>query len=354
MIKFNNWLKATGMLLSIGYGSLPAMAQTTGVTSGYETEVHKNALSDTLSISFGGQGKVLLIGANFNDYKAYAAQAEQTKTYFINDLEKAYNQKQISAQTQEVHYFLYNTQKRRIKAEAPEYSENKVDVNYEIKRMELDLPKYRYVVHDLAAGMEWEIYVSNPDSIIPQLGELGLQHAIETALANKKQYRKFVRIDLDNNFGINNTPVKRLDMLQISPIISVMFLGNTISPALGGNFELGFSNKYGIMQYRASLLLYGLSLLQTTNNEITGIDFVNAYEGRFLINMHGNAQVEPFWVGIQAGLLKSKDLNTYNNAFKFGFTYERRNIGWSFDLIKPEDSWKSQKAVYAVTIRLPF
>lgn len=355
MIQFNKWLSATACLLSLVYAQTnEAMAQTTRAVTPDESAMRSAAVNDTIVIPLGGNGKLLLLGARFEDYKAYAAKADRTKTYLINDLEKAYSQKQIPARAQEVHYFLYNEQKRRVKAETPEYSEYNVDVAYEVKRLELDLPKYHYVVHDLAAGMEWEVYVNNPDSVMLQLSELGMQAAIETALANRKQYRKYVKIELGNNMRIANEPARSLDMIQVSPIIGVTLLGNVMTPALGGNLELGFSNKYGIQQHRVGLAVYGLTLLQTNNNEVTGIQLINAYDLRWLYNAYGHSQAEPFWVGLQVGILKSKDLKSYDNAFKMGFAYERRNIGWSFDFIKTKDSWDTKKAIYSVTVRLPF
>ncbi|MES2689478.1 MAG: hypothetical protein V4658_03695, partial [Bacteroidota bacterium] len=108
---------------------------------------HKQvSFADTLVLKLNAGNKILFIGDNFKEMANYT-QADSIKTLFMNDLDQALSKGQLSKETQKVYYFIHANGKRRLKAENPDYNENSVDVAYEIKRLDLELPKYEYHIY---------------------------------------------------------------------------------------------------------------------------------------------------------------------------------------------------------------
>ncbi|MES2379586.1 MAG: hypothetical protein V4538_01005 [Bacteroidota bacterium] len=314
-----------------------------------ENEVIK---TDTLVIKLVGNNKILFIGDGFKNMMKYA-KADSLKTLFINDLEAARANKTLAIDAQKVFYFVNESGKRRIKAENAEYNNNSVDVGYEIKRLQLDLPKYEYHIYDLISGYRIEIYLSDPQELKNILGSISLNEAINYTYKNagdelKRSYK--INLNADNGYTIASKTRGHADAIELAPSFGVGLLGNTFAPIVGFDLWLRLTDKYSVAKYKMGLGLTAFPFANTNQGEITGISLVNSYEGRFAFNLYAQNRGKTTWLGLQAGLMKSNDIKTFDNAFKFGFLYEGNGtFNYSFDIIKGKDLY-----IYGLTIKMPF
>ncbi len=308
--------------------------------------------TDTLLIKLTGSNKILFIGNGFKGMMKYT-KADSLKTLFINDLEAARANKTMAVDAQKTFYFINESGKRRMKAENAEYNNNSVDVSYEIKRLQLDLPKYEYHIYDLISGYRMEIYLSNPQEVKNILGAISLNEAISYTYKNaenelKRSYK--VNLHTENGYAIASKTRGHADAIELNPSFGVGLLGNTLAPILGFDIWLRLTDKYSVSKYKMGLGLTAFPFANTNQGEITGISLVNSYEARFAFNLYTQNKGKTSWLGLQAGLMKSNDLKTFDNAFKFGFLYEGSGtFNYSFDIIKGKDLY-----IYGLTIKMPF
>lgn len=314
-------------------------------------------VSDTVVVHLKQNNKVLIIGNTLNKLKDFGPTADRLKTAFLNDISKAFSERTIGSSALEVHYFVQDENKRRIKAEAAEYSEKRVDVAFEILRLKLDLPKYNYTIYNLNTGMRILVFMNHPDSLISQLGEVSLNEAIVEATKSKKLIQNYYKVEVatDSNYV---REIKRAGansyLFQFVPTVGVTLFGNTLSPVLGSQIDLRFNNKYGIGKYRVGFLFESFPIIERTNGEITSINGIANLECRFLVNTLPYKRNNSYWLGFQAGLLIPSNQQMFNapEAFKFGFTTEVMGpFSWSFDLISIP---KLEESIYSLTVRLPF
>jgi hypothetical protein len=314
-------------------------------------------VGDTIVVHLMQNNKVLIIGNTLNKLKDFGPTADRLKTAFLNDISKAFSERTISSSALEVHYFVQDENKRRIKAEAAEYSEKRVDVAFEILRLKLDLPKYNYTIYNLNTGMRILVFMNHPDSLISQLGEVSLNEAIVEATKSKKLIQNYYKVEVatDSNYvrEIKRAGAKSY-LFQFVPTVGVTLFGNTLSPVLGSQIDLRVNNKYGIGKYRVGFLFESFPIIERTNGEITSINGMANLECRFLVNTLPYKRNNSYWLGVQAGLLIPSNQQMFNapEAFKFGFTTEVMGpFSWSFDLISIP---KLEESIYSLTVRLPF
>lgn len=320
----------------------------------YFTHLDENEVipADTLFIKLAGSNKILLVGDGFKNMMKYT-KADSLKTLFINDVEAARTNKTLAVDAQKIFYFIDQSGKRRIKAENAEYNNNSVDVAYEIKRLQLDLPKYEYHIYDLTSGYRIEIYLSDPQEVKNVLGGISLNEAINYTYKNtENELKRSYKIDLnaENGYTITGKTRGHSDAIELNPSFGVGLLGNTLAPVAGFDIWLRLTNKYSIQQYKMGLGLTAFPFVYASANEVTGVSLVNSYDARFAFNLFTKNKAKTTWLGLQAGLMKSNDIKTFDNAFKLGFMYEGHGtFNYSFDVIKGKDLY-----IYGLTIKMPF
>ena len=347
----NLMLKACVLTMPFLFASVNANAQLT-VNNPKQQEAK---LSDTIVVHLKQNNKAIIVGASIDELKRFGPAADRLKTAFLTDINTAFKEQSIYPTAKEVHYFVQDENKRRIKAEAPEYTDNKINVAYEILRLKLDLPKYSYTIYNLNNGVQMMFFVNHPDSLLPQLGDVSLNEAIIIATNNKKTVRKNYKLEVDtdsNYYRISKKVSAKSDMLEVNPYLGITLLGNIFSPLIGVQADLMFTNKYGIGKYRIGINYAGLTLLERSNGDISDISLVSIFEGKFMYNISPKTRSNSYWLGIQGGVLKSTNGGNLNNALKFGFTTE--GIGpfsYSIDFINTN---KFKESIYNLTIRLPF
>lgn len=355
MIKKKMMLWACVTLLPFFSCQLAAQVQVSEV--GYTNNTSHPTFGDTLLIQLSSGGRVLITGLSLMELKELGTHAEKIKTLFVNDLMQAINNKQILPDAEDVHYFVLSEQKRRLKAEAAEYTQNRVDVAYETNRLLLDLPKYHYAIHDIPHEMTVDIFVGNPDSLLKQLGEVSFAEAIAKAVEKKKLLRRYSKVEIgtdSNYYRIINKPVNRLDMLEFSPIVGVGLIGNTWSPVMGGQLEIRFANKYHMPFLKAGVDLSGFAFTEFSKGELTDMKILTSYNAKLLFNLNPNLRSgKPYWLGIQGGYINMPGNKTFNGATKFGFVID--GIGafsYSFEYINHKG--ESKDNLLAFTIFMPF
>jgi len=314
-----------------------------------------NTMSDTVVIKLKENNVLMLTGKTLKFYKAWAGSADRVKTSFVVDFNNAVNTQQINKNAQSVFYFISGENKRRIKTEAPEYSENSVDVAFEVERLRLNLPKYHYTIIDIGSGVSMHVFMSNPDSLTAQLSEVSIQAAMNKAFENKKISREFYKVEIatdSNTYRIANNKQIRYKSFEVAPVFGATLFGNSFSPIIGTQIDLSFSNKYGNQFLRTGFDLTGFSLLETNNGELTKINLLTSYDFKLMYSLKPNVKLNGYWVGFGFGMITSNDLSSYDKAFKFGLISE--GIGpfrISIDFIQPRGH---KNSFTALTLKLPF
>jgi hypothetical protein len=307
---------------------------------------------DTLIINLQGNDKILFIGNDLKKMVRYQ-RADSLKMLFLNDFEKAISENSLTREVQRVHYFVHSSGKRRLKAETPEYSDNKVDADYEIKRLNLDLPKYQYVIHDLSSDYELQIYINDPEQTKNILDSINLDDVIHYKGINKLDIRNSYKIEINtdhNNYKIGGKAGSYLEQIEITTSFGIGVFGNVIAPLIGG--DIGFMNndKYSIGKYQWVFGYTAFPVVNMNAGKITGVSLVSSYDLKFLINLfRKNHKI--YYFGLEAGVMKSNELSPFNNAYKFGIVSKESTRGvFSFDLIKD----KNRNSIYAFTWKIRF
>lgn len=317
-------------------------------------EFPEEIYSDTLHIELKGKDKVLLIGKEFKELGFFAEEAEALKTTFIADLKAAYASGKLSGEEQEVYYFYKNASQRRIKAEAAEYSEKRVDVAQEMLRLDLNLPKYKFVILDLAHKMEWQVYVENPTELAANLEAVNIKQAIEVGTANKKYRRQSTQLWVKTDssaYSISHYQHKRQLSFSVGPSVGVSLIGNTISPNFGVMALFNEQNKYGTSRYRLGVGLTEYVFVTFENRQITDHQLFYSIDALAAFNIAQNSK-RAKWFGIQAGVFQTHDSNdALHNAIKLNLlTSGFSDLTYSFDFIFTKNDF----VIYGITAKLPF
>jgi len=345
----NTMLTAIWILFALT--SLKMYAQEEGVHVSGLTPTEKG-FNDTLVITLKGSDKILFIGDELKQMTKYE-KADSLKQLFITDYEKAVNDHSLSKDVQLVYYFVHPSGKRRLKAENPEFTDNRIDPAYEIKRLNLDLPKFQYCIHDLNTGYEFQIYISNPEDLKATLNSVNLNDAIRFTGNDKKVLRRTYKLELigeNNTFKISRQTHGRQDAIWLGPSLGVGVLGNTIAPIAGFDMMLSLSDKYSVGKFKTGLGFTVFPFVNSLNNETMGVSFVHSYDLKFLFNQNTGTKEKSNWIGLEGGIMKSYGMSSYNNAAKFGILYEgNSSFIYSFDMIMDKN-----KYLYGITVKIPF
>lgn len=318
-----------------------------------DAEFQDEIYSDTLHIELSGKDKVLLIGKEFKELGFFAEEAEALKTTFIADLKAAYASGKLSGEEQEVYYFYKNASQRRIKAEAAEYSEKRVDLAQEMLRLDLNLPKYKFVILDLAHQMEWQVYVENPSELAAKLEAVNIKQAIAVGVANKKFRRQSTQLWVKTDssaYSISHYQHKRQLSFSVGPAIGLSVIGSKMAPNLGIWAMFQNQNKYGNALFKLGLGLTQSMFVDFNEGKITNNLNFNTIEGLIAFNSGWQAK-KAKWVGLSGGMISAPIESDLNNASKFSIHTEGYGpFAWSFDMIGTRNNY----LIYGLTLKFPF
>ncbi|MFY8190936.1 MAG: hypothetical protein ACOVK9_08210, partial [Bacteroidia bacterium] len=319
-----------------------------------DAEFQDEIYSDTLHIVLPGNDKVLIMGKEFKELKDFADKAEALKTTFIADLKAAYASGKLSANAQEVYYFYKNAAQRKIKAEAAEYTEKRVDVAQEMLRMDLLLPKHKFIILDMESKIEWQLYVNNTDSLAYKLENTNIKQAIEVGTANKKYRRQSTQLWVDTDssaYSVSHFQHKRQLSFSVGPSVGVSLIGNTISPNFGIMALFNEQNKYGASRYRLGVGFTEYVFVTFENRQIKDHQLFYSIDALAAFNI-AQASKRAKWFGIQAGVFQTYDSNdALHNAIKLNLlTSGFSDLTYSFDFIFTKNDF----VIYGITAKLPF
>jgi len=318
-----------------------------------DAEFQDEIYSDTLHIVLPGNDKVLIMGKEFKELKDFADKAEALKTTFIADLKAAYASGKLSANAQEVYYFYKNAAQRRIKAEAAEYTEKRVDVAQEMLRMDLLLPKHKFIILDMESKIEWQLYVNNPDSLAYKLENTNIKQAIEVGTANKKYRRQSTQLWVDTDssaYSVSHFQHKRQLSFSVGPSIGLSAIGSKMAPNFGVWAMFQNQGKYGTSPYKFGVGLTEFIFADFNDGKIINYQSIRSIEAMVGVNM-GYRSKNPKWFGLQGGMIQAPRENELHLANKVSVLTEGYGpFSWSFDFIKTN----SNKLIYGLTLKLPF
>jgi hypothetical protein len=308
--------------------------------------------SDTLVIKLSGNDKILIIGGNLKDIHKYK-QADSIKTLFLSDILLAQANNSLNAEATKVYYFVTNNGKRRLKAENVDLTENAVNVAYELKRLQLDLPKYEYHLYDLKNEYQIQIYLADAKELKTQLESINIEKAIDFVNTNaKKDFNRTFKIELatENGFNILNKTQGRQDAIAINCEVGVGLVGNTMAPVAGVNLFLYLTNKYSFGSYKFGLSYNAFPVVNTLGGDVKGVSLLHSYSLKAYRRPNFGNKDNDYWLGMHLGIMKSNDLQSFDNAKKFGLLLGHKVMNYSFDVILINN----KDFIHGLTICLPF
>ncbi len=318
----------------------------------YVNAQNNDPLKDTVVIRLEGSDKILFIGNDMETMMEYK-KSDSLKMLFLTDWTKALDQEQLTSDAAVVHYFVHGSGKRRLKAENAEFSTNTVDVGFEMKRLDLDLPKYQYILYDMEKKYQWQIYVANPEQLKAQLEKVSIDMAVQQITHNKKDSRKNFKITVNttnDRYEITDRKGAKTKSIEFVPLYGVSIMGTLPAATLGSEVLYSISNKYGSGLFKFGIGTNSYALVDMANAEISNVNLLVSYEAKILFNLNGGSKTRnEHWLGLQGGFMQSTGL--FNNAFKFGFLYRDNGpLKYSFDLIPIP----RKQTVFSVSVYFPF
>ena len=309
---------------------------------------------DTIVLAPDENTKVLFIGNNLKEMVKYT-RLDSLKLLLIEDIKKAEKQANYPMAPKTTHYFVTATGKRRLKTEGEDFLEPEVNVEKERQSLELNLPPYTYIIHDLAANYECYIYVKDSGQI-KALSNESFNDALSSIASDKKLLRHTFRVDLEKKndlWKLQDHYRSTEDLIELTPSFGLGLIGNQWSPTLGGDVQLMLSNRYGKPAFKSAFGLSGYTFMQSNNNEISGLNFVTAYCFKFSGNLSslspGSSKAK--WAGLEGGWMKASRGGSLDGAYKIGFLSEGFSVfNFSFDIIRT----KNKNSIYGVTLMFPF
>lgn len=318
-----------------------------------EPKFEDDIYSDTLHIILPGKDKVLLMGKVFKELPEFAERAESLKTTFISDLKAAYANGKLTGDEQELYYFYKDASHRRLKAEAAEYTNKRVDVAQEMYRLDLLLPKHKFVIIDMESKMEWQIFVGNPDSLVYKLENLSLKQAIEVGTSNKMYRRQSTQLWVNTDssaYSLAHYQTQRNLSFSIGPEMGLSLIGSKLAPNLGIWAMFQNQGKYGTSPYKVGLGLTEYIFADFDEGKISNYQLMYSVEGMMALNT-GYRSKNAKWIGIQAGVIRASATNELDNAQKLSILTEGYGpFSWTFDMMITQ----SEKLIYGLTLKLPF
>ncbi|MES2780359.1 MAG: hypothetical protein V4651_10730 [Bacteroidota bacterium] len=342
-------LLACGLLIALFPTLISAQTNSVSVSGIDRT----NQFCDTLMVLLPEGNKMLITGQSMRKLLAYS-RADSLKQLFVADYEKAIATNTLTAEAPLIHYFVHPSGKRRLKAEVGEYADSKVDVDYEVTRLNLDLPKYRYYIHDLEKDIDMHLYLQNPAQLTSILSNINLSEAIKEAGKEKRSFRKIVKTEIaagNGQYSITDIKGKVQQYIGINPSLGVTLMGNVLAPVLGLDLTFGSRNKYTVQTYRMGYSFSTFPMVSMAGGDITKVSFVRCHELKYMTNINAGDSRKPSFIGAQIGLFDSEDLSSFNGAYKIGLLHQSGGpYNYSFDYIVD----KNNRSLYAFTLKLEF
>lgn len=310
---------------------------------------------DTLIIKLQNRNQLFMIGNSLRDLTGYL-RADSLKSYFFQDLEKTLAANNFQELPKRVHYLVNQHGKRRLKAEIPSETEATFNLEYEKKRLLLDLPPLHYTIYDLSQHVELHYFLEDSSAF-----ELAKNTPLEKAILKFKEDRKNLtgltsyRLE-QNSFGFEKrNPKKKTNMsLEAFGYLGGMFMGSQPSPVISYDVFLALHTKptSAINYFRLGFSYNAFVLSDFKDGQFSNLNPGSYWHGVLQSNYILD---KDSWFGFSFGQIKtSKPNGLPKNAFKWGLVANYKRDSFSFDAIELGDNiWKNdrRRQLYMVTYR---
>jgi len=311
------------------------------------------SFQDTIIINISANIKILYIGNDLRDMVKFK-NADSLKTIFMSDLQKAKENETFPAESKMIHYFVHPNGKRRLKAENDDYQAPDLNVEIEIRAMNLNLPAFVYMIHDVFTGYQLQIYLNDPKDIV-ELEEIRLNEAIRLIAADKKELRKYFTIEEKFEYGqwSKIQPFSKKPMFfGIDPVLGVCVFGSKITPEIGIEFSYVFRDKYSVSRFKIGAASRTYFFSEYAAKEFFNFYLVDSYNLNFHALIPNSKSSVGKWAGVEFGFFSAKGGFLANN-YKLGFIYAYDFFQIGFDIINSSIGFKNNtdKVLYAFTMR---
>lgn len=315
-----------------------------------QNTVASSEFRDTLILTRNNTMKILFIGPSMETMKKYG-RADSLKNYFLSDLTKAKQQASYPAESRVTHYIVHPNGKRRLKSESEDYQEPAIDVAKEVRAMDLNLPAYAYIIHDIAANAELQIYLSSP-SEISELERTDLTRAIHTIAAGKRSSRRYSNIELKEENGVwvrKMAGRKKANAFEVNSLFGAALIGNQLSPELGTQISYVANDKHSVPVFKAGFLLTYCVFTEYANKEFDNFYGVSSYNITLMMRDGNSAQR---WVGFELGRMDA-DGGYLDGNYKLGLIYSVKSLQVGLHLLsqRPMTNAANENVLLGFTVR---
>lgn len=321
---------------------LPITAQITQVSADYR---------DTLIITTASDTKILFIGSGMENMKKYN-RADSLKNYFMADLAKARQQAAYPSESKLTHYIVHPNGKRRLKSESDDYQEPALNLAKEIRAMDLNLPAYAYIIHDVREACEIQIYVASPEALA-EVEAMNLTEAIRSIASAKRSQRKFTNIQIKQENGQwvrKAASHKKTNTFVLNSVLGIALLGGQLSPEIGVQFSYVTTDNHAVPVFKAGFLTTYCVLSDYSDKKFTNFYGVGSYNLTLMMR-DGDAAADR-WAGFELGRFDAEG-GYLDGNYKLGIVYSIRSVHTGFHIYAPTlGRNKSDEVLYGFTVRL--
>lgn len=308
---------------------------------------------DTLIITPNETMKVLFIGSNMNNLSKYT-RADSLKDYLLADIETARRQSVYPEGSRLTHYIVHSNGRRRLKAENEDYQEPALDLEKEVRSMNLHLPAYAYIIYDIAAACELQIYLSSPDDL-KNLEQVNLSEAIRTVAAGKRSERRFSVIELKQENGQWKRTAaynKKGEFVELTTTIGAGVFGGQAAPEVGIELSYVISDRHSVPAFRIGTSARYAVFSDYANKEFSNLYEVNFYNVSCMFRAP-NSSVR--WLGFELGYTIA-DGGSLDRNYSLGILYGLKSVQLGFNFYSPDLGFRKPKGstLYGFVVRSMF
>jgi hypothetical protein len=257
--------------------------------------------NDTIVIKLNKENIIFITGAKLTAIYDKQAEIDTVLTYLRTDLAQSLNTSQLPEQTTEIVYLYKSLNQRRLKAELPEFTDRQIDIEYEIFRIQQNIPPVRIRVVDLKNELQYQIHTSNPYSLISALSQTSLGVYFAEAFANKKAVLNSTEITVSKN---NSNQIEaryntyKQHVVDAQPFAGPMLVGGELGACFGINLMYKKVNKYHFATRKYGLGITTSSMYQFNERSLY---FVQSYDLIYM-RLISPPKKDEVWSGFQIGL----------------------------------------------------
>jgi hypothetical protein len=260
-----------------------------------------NSFNDTLIVKLNKDVIIYITGAKLAYINSKQQQIDTLLIYLKKDIESSIKENLIPENATELVYLYKTATKRRLKVESPEYSDREIDIEYEIFRMQNNIPPVRLRIIDLNNQLQYQIYTTSLSKLLVSISELQLDEYLQSAFENKKAVYNSTEVTVKKN---SNNQVEaqyntyKQHVVDAQPSAGVMLIGGEIGAGFGLNLMYKKVNKYHFATRKYGLGFFMTSLYQFNDGNM---GFAQSYDFIYM-RLLSEPKKSEIWSGFQIGM----------------------------------------------------